>query len=146
MLKIVFCDTSLLYQSYTASEKRIVFMDPTIGWFQPEQCGPALSLWTEIWNTHQRFDNLDINTKVDGKSGETLAVNGNNTFPSEDRKASVKKSDTNCTAENSYSSRVKRKENKASTFGLIRNEDLIINGGTPWRTRGYYSPGLLGYV
>lgn len=140
MLKLVFCDSNLFYQSYPGSEKRVFFMDPTIGWFQPEQCGPALSLWTEIWSTHQRLDNLDLNSKLDSKSGEQLVVNGNNTFVFDDRKAPVKKSDTNCAAENSFNNRVKRKENKAGTYAFSRNDD----GNTPWRIRDYYSSGLLG--
>uniref|UniRef100_A0A2L2YP34 polynucleotide adenylyltransferase n=2 Tax=Parasteatoda tepidariorum TaxID=114398 RepID=A0A2L2YP34_PARTP len=28
-------------------------MDPAVGWFQPEQKGPALRLWSEIWSCHQ---------------------------------------------------------------------------------------------
>lgn len=146
MLKIVFSDSSLLYQSYPGLDKRVFFMDPAIGWFQPEQCGPALSLWTEIWNSHQRFDSTELSSKHDSKNGELLPLNGNGTFSSDDRKPPIKKSDTNSSAESSYNNRVKRKDNKASTYGLIRIEDIITDGLTPWRSRNFYNPGLLGYV
>lgn len=123
-------------------------MDPAIGWFQPEQRGPALSVWTEIWNANHRLDNLDLNSKPDSKSCEPPTINNNNSLMCDERKASVKKNDSNSTVENLYNSnRMKRKENKASTHALSRNDELIIKyGGTPWRTREYYSPGLLGYV
>lgn len=146
MLKIVFCDSNLFYQSYPGLEKQVFFMDPTIGWFQPEQCGPALSLWTEIWNSHQRFDSIELNSKHDNKSSELLVANGNATFSSDDRKPPIKKSDTNSSAESSFNNRAKHKDNKASTYGLIRTPDLIKGGLNPWRTRNVYNQGLLGYV
>lgn len=33
-------------------------MDPRIAWFQPEQRGPANSLWMQIWETTQGLGNL----------------------------------------------------------------------------------------
>ncbi|KFM69392.1 PAP-associated domain-containing protein 5, partial [Stegodyphus mimosarum] len=142
MLKLVFFEPNLLYQSYPASEKRIFFMDPAIGWFQPEQCGPALNLWTEIWNTHQRLENFDLHSKTEVKNGEVF-LNGNCASVGEDKKLHLKKGD--CVADNTNYPRVKRKENKASTYALSRNDDLIRYGGTPWRVKGKnYSTGLLG--
>ncbi|KAG8190973.1 hypothetical protein JTE90_010833 [Oedothorax gibbosus] len=52
MLRFVLLDPHF---SSPCSSKRLFFMDPTIGWFQPEQYGPAFDLWNSIWNTHQRF-------------------------------------------------------------------------------------------
>ncbi|XP_055929315.1 terminal nucleotidyltransferase 4A-like [Argiope bruennichi] len=132
MLKLVFCDPSLFYSSFPVGEKRFIFMDPAIGWFQPEQCGPALSLWSEAWNSRQRFDEL----KLDSKSADSLENASH--LP---EKNSGKKLD--CMADNMYTNRVKRKENKASTYG--RNEDFTQNEGTPWRIKDKkYSPGLHG--
>ncbi|XP_076855752.1 terminal nucleotidyltransferase 4B [Brachyhypopomus gauderio] len=37
-------------------------MDPRIAWFQPEQRGPANSLWMQIWETTQGLGNLYFNT------------------------------------------------------------------------------------
>uniref|UniRef100_A0AAR2KG27 Terminal nucleotidyltransferase 4A n=1 Tax=Pygocentrus nattereri TaxID=42514 RepID=A0AAR2KG27_PYGNA len=36
-------------------------MDPRIAWFQPEQRGPANSLWMQIWETTQGLGNLYFN-------------------------------------------------------------------------------------
>ncbi|XP_064168239.1 terminal nucleotidyltransferase 4B-like isoform X1 [Anguilla rostrata] len=36
-------------------------MDPRIAWFQPEQLGPANSLWMQIWETTQGLGNLYFN-------------------------------------------------------------------------------------
>lgn len=95
---------------------------------------------------HIRFDSAELSSKHDSKNSELLLVNGNDTFSSNDRNPPIKKSDTNSSTESSFNNRVKRKDNKASTYGLIRNEDLIKDGLTPWRSRNFYNPGLLGYV
>lgn len=39
----------------------VQFMDPRIAWFQPEQRGPANSLWMQIWETTQGLGNLCFN-------------------------------------------------------------------------------------
>lgn len=39
----------------------VQFMDPRIAWFQPEQRGPANSLWMQIWETTQGLGNLYFN-------------------------------------------------------------------------------------
>ncbi|XP_046898091.1 terminal nucleotidyltransferase 4B [Hypomesus transpacificus] len=36
-------------------------MDPRIAWFQPEQRGPANSLWVQIWETTQGLGNFHVN-------------------------------------------------------------------------------------
>ncbi|GIY61814.1 terminal nucleotidyltransferase 4B [Caerostris extrusa] len=107
-------------------------MDPAIGWFQPEQCGPALTLWSEAWNSRQRFDELKLDTKG-GESSENAAHFHDKTLG--------KKVD--CIIDTAYTSRLKRKENKASTYG--RNDDFVQIGGTPWRVKDKrYNSGLLG--
>ncbi|XP_008553783.1 terminal nucleotidyltransferase 4B [Microplitis demolitor] len=35
-------------------------MDPTIGWYQPEQFGPAKDLWLEIWVAEKGLDSLTL--------------------------------------------------------------------------------------
>ena len=35
-------------------------MDPKIGWYQPEQFGPAKDLWLNIWETGKEMDNLSL--------------------------------------------------------------------------------------
>lgn len=139
MLKIVFFDPNLFYPS---SEKRVFFMDPAIGWFQPEQCGPALSLWTDIWNTHQRINSFDFHSKLDSQMPTPSCLGSGNALLHEDRKFPLKKPDLNNTG---HVCRGKRKENKASTYALSRNSDTISSGGTPWKLKEkLYTPGLLG--
>ncbi|XP_054709824.1 terminal nucleotidyltransferase 4B-like isoform X2 [Uloborus diversus] len=145
MLKLVYCVPNSFSRNFVSSDKRVVYMDPAIGWFQPEQYGPALSLWNEIWSTHQRVNRHEIFSKVDMKSNDGLVMNGNCSVSLDDRKPVVKKSDTNVAADNPFYNRIRRKENKASTYGLSRNNDIISHGGTPWRSKEkLYSPGLLG--
>ncbi|XP_066510512.1 terminal nucleotidyltransferase 4B-like isoform X2 [Hoplias malabaricus] len=49
-------------------------MDPRIAWFQPEQRGPASSLWMQIWETTQGLGSLYFNNTASNNSGN----NGNN--------------------------------------------------------------------
>jgi len=35
-------------------------MDPTIGWYQPEQFGPAKELWLHIWEAEKGLDVLTL--------------------------------------------------------------------------------------
>lgn len=35
-------------------------MDPTIGWYQPEQFGPAKDLWLHIWEAEKGLDVLTL--------------------------------------------------------------------------------------
>lgn len=111
-------------------------MDPTIGWYQPEQYGPALELWTRIWETQQGLENVDLNEFLDG----------NGVMDVDNRRASNNKSESNA-SDNSYFNRAKRKrDNRASTYDLNRNVHLIEKyGGTPWRVEGKkYVGGIVG--
>lgn len=47
-------------------------MDPKIGWYQPEQFGPAKDLWLHIWETEKDLDNLNL--KQDGGTATTALV------------------------------------------------------------------------
>lgn len=56
-----------------ASSQLSRLMDPRIAWFQPEQRGPANSLWMQIWETTQGLGNLyfssgSSSTNVGGSS------------------------------------------------------------------------------
>ncbi|MCI4393013.1 hypothetical protein PGIGA_G00152620 [Pangasianodon gigas] len=44
-------------------------MDPRIAWFQPEQRGPANSLWMQIWETTQGLGNLYFHGNGNGNGG-----------------------------------------------------------------------------
>ncbi|KAL4658757.1 non-canonical poly(A) RNA polymerase PAPD5-like isoform X1 [Arapaima gigas] len=50
-------------------------MDPRIAWFQPEQLGPANSLWVHIWETTQSLGTLYIGSNC-GASSQSLKASG----------------------------------------------------------------------
>ncbi|XP_064838258.1 terminal nucleotidyltransferase 4B-like isoform X2 [Oncorhynchus masou masou] len=52
-------------------------MDPRIAWFQPEQRGPANSLWIQIWETTQGLGNLYFNNNCNTGSLSSLSQKSN---------------------------------------------------------------------
>ncbi|XP_015224082.2 terminal nucleotidyltransferase 4B isoform X1 [Lepisosteus oculatus] len=63
-------------------------MDPRIAWFQPEQLGPANSLWMQIWETTQGLSNLYFNNNYSSGSssgGTADASSAKSGAPSEGR-------------------------------------------------------------
>ncbi|XP_045512533.1 non-canonical poly(A) RNA polymerase protein Trf4-1-like [Pieris brassicae] len=113
-------------------------MDPYVGWYQPEQEGPAKRLWLRIWETQSETDKMNLknleNSNPNVNKAQDLVqineVNGeirnNNYFNPTRRKAN---------------------DNRASTFNLNQNHDALIGeyGGCPWRIPNYtYKPGILG--
>ncbi|XP_062845844.1 terminal nucleotidyltransferase 4B [Trichomycterus rosablanca] len=163
-------------------------MDPRIAWFQPEQRGPANSLWMQIWETTQGLGNLyfpgnassyslaqsapspdsgapESTGEPNGRvmSGDLLAQqrdfiplesNNNNNQKQQQRGAFGCRGGAGGAsawrgAQEAQCNKRKR-ENKASTFGL--NSSLLLNGsgssehryaGTPWKRRNY-SEGVVG--
>ena len=120
-------------------------MDPAIGWFQPEQEGPAKDLWMRIWETQKGVDNMnivDVNSPLSTKSHEYIPPDS--TTNSEDHSSRV---GTNC---NNFFHRKRRKrENRASTYALNHNHAALLgdNGGCPWKNPNKsYSVGVIGYV
>ncbi|XP_036399493.1 terminal nucleotidyltransferase 4B [Megalops cyprinoides] len=53
-------------------------MDPRISWFQPEQLGPANSLWMQIWETTQGLGNLYFNNNYSTGSGTSSPKQNSN--------------------------------------------------------------------
>ncbi|GAA6066217.1 terminal nucleotidyltransferase 4B isoform X1, partial [Tachysurus ichikawai] len=49
-------------------------MDPRIAWFQPEQRGPANSLWMQIWETTQGLGNLYFHGNGNSNSSAGASV------------------------------------------------------------------------
>lgn len=96
-------------------------MDPNIGWYQPEQQGPALQLWERILDGVQ--DNHDY-----------IPLTSTSSPSIENKYNSYQKADA------------KNRQNRASTFALNRNAQLIASyGGTPWRKQGKgYNRGPVG--
>ncbi|XP_071558592.1 terminal nucleotidyltransferase 4A [Temnothorax nylanderi] len=48
-------------------------MDPTIGWYQPEQYGPAKDLWLHIWEAEKGLDVLTV-TSNDSNTSNAMGV------------------------------------------------------------------------
>ncbi|KAJ9587332.1 hypothetical protein L9F63_019159 [Diploptera punctata] len=115
-----------------------------IGWFQPEQEGPAKDLWTRIWEAQKGVDNMnivDVNTTLGTKSHEYIPPDSttNSDDPQHNRVG------TNC---NNFFHRKRRKrENRASTYAMNHNQAALIgdNGGCPWKNSNKtYSRGIIG--
>lgn len=47
-------------------------MDPTIGWYQPEQYGPAKDLWLNIWEAEKGLDVLTL--RNDANTSNAMGV------------------------------------------------------------------------
>ncbi|XP_067006314.1 terminal nucleotidyltransferase 4B isoform X2 [Anabrus simplex] len=119
-------------------------MDPTIGWFQPEQEGPAKDLWTRIWEAEKGIDSMNL-----GGDGQHSTSNKTQDYIPGD---SVTNSDETLNRVNtnnqSYYNRTRRKaENRASTYGMNYNREFLIgeHGGCPWRQQDkVYGVGVVG--
>ncbi|XP_046740041.1 non-canonical poly(A) RNA polymerase protein Trf4-1-like isoform X2 [Diprion similis] len=128
-------------------------MDPNIGWFQPEQFGPAKVLWSQLWEAEIAEKRLDILTlKTDNSSNamgnkvqqDYISLDSVSSRVGEDRLAPRVQLST-C---NIYYNPSRRKgDNRASTYGMNYNSDALIGeyGGCPWRQPNkHYSKGVLG--
>ncbi|XP_014236265.1 non-canonical poly(A) RNA polymerase PAPD5-like isoform X1 [Trichogramma pretiosum] len=56
-------------------------MDPKIGWYQPEQLGPAKDLWLNIWETGKELDNLNIRPQPNNINNNNSADASSTTSP-----------------------------------------------------------------
>ncbi|XP_059483277.1 terminal nucleotidyltransferase 4B-like [Neocloeon triangulifer] len=116
-------------------------MDPTIGWYQPEQEGPAKILWSRIWDdASKRLNNLNLNSMMESRDYIPLEIRDD-----------LQQMGGGRTTNNHLYCRTRRKanENRASTFGMNENRDELIGtyGGCPWqavRKNVHYSRGILG--
>uniref|UniRef100_A0A674BAK2 Terminal nucleotidyltransferase 4A n=1 Tax=Salmo trutta TaxID=8032 RepID=A0A674BAK2_SALTR len=137
-------------------------MDPRIAWFQPEQRGPANSLWMQIWETTQGLGNLYFNnncntgslsgtsslspkSNINGTLGNVISSNNNhNNRSSLGRGSAGGQVCTRVSGVSGHPNKRKR-DNKASTYGF--NSSLETGGcgytGTPWKVKNY-SEGILG--
>lgn len=123
-------------------------MDPTIGWYQPEQLGSAHKLWTRIWEVQLGIDSMNLNNSnpnLENKAPEYISLNYTNVF--DQKHGPVNKPQNNTVPLNNAFPLGKRKrENKASTYGLNQNVHLLgdCNGLAPWRCREQYTEGVVG--
>ena len=121
-------------------------MDPSIGWYQPEQQGPAKDLWARIYYVCQQVNNMNVNDKnseVKNSAPDFISLNGDNNG----RNLAMNKNTTKYN-ENGYYNRTKRKrENLASTYDLNENKQFLIGqfGGCPWKNKQReYKKGIMG--
>lgn len=120
-------------------------MDPTIGWYQPEQEGPAKVLWSRIWDdASKRLNNLNLNSMMESRDFIPLDLR-------DDVQHLARNHTNHHQNANHLYNRTRRKanENRASTFGMNANRDELIGtyGGCPWhklRKGGHYSKGIMG--
>lgn len=149
-------------------------MDPRIAWYQPEQSGLAQRVWHRVWETQQALNNMQLDrNRNHAAPADYIPINNNNhinevhnantTLPLVDNSslslsrrgpasaaaalAPTNQNSNNC--HNTYYNRTKRKrENRASTYGLNKNSHELISqyGGTPWRCARItpYSRGTIG--
>lgn len=158
-------------------------MDPRIAWFQPEQRGPANSLWMQIWEATQGLGNLyfpgNASTSSPAQSGDgakaaadsgardgTGEPNGrvmsgeiaqqrdfipleshNNKNQQQQQQRGPCRGGGGAAgwrgAPEPQQSNKRKRENKASTFGLNCSGSEIRYHGTPWK-RTNYSDGVVG--
>ncbi|XP_034947287.1 terminal nucleotidyltransferase 4B-like isoform X2 [Chelonus insularis] len=143
-------------------------MDPTIGWYQPEQYGPAKDLWLQIWEAEKGRDILTFKNEnnisgggggTGGSGGPTTAMANskggqdyialdntiNNRVPDDRNILNQRTPHNTC---NSYYNPSRRKsDNRARTYGMNYNQDTLIGeyGGCPWRVPNrQYSKGVIG--
>uniref|UniRef100_A0A8C8FB47 Terminal nucleotidyltransferase 4A n=1 Tax=Oncorhynchus tshawytscha TaxID=74940 RepID=A0A8C8FB47_ONCTS len=138
-------------------------MDPRIAWFQPEQRGPANSLWMQIWETTQGLGNLYFNNNCNtGGLSSTSSLspkkNINGTLDFIPLEANNNHNNRSSLGRGSAGGQVcsrvsgvsghpnkRKRDNKASTYGF--NSSLETGGcgytGTPWKVKNY-SEGILG--
>ncbi|XP_040184650.1 terminal nucleotidyltransferase 4B isoform X2 [Rana temporaria] len=150
-------------------------MDPRIAWFQPEQLGPSNSLWMQIWETTQGLRNLYFNHNSpaspahSGSSSASSSASEANMYRDSAAQASTMPATTVLSEQGDFlpletsnnnnqnqsppggwrndhtNSNKRKRDNKASTFGL--NYSLLNSTpgnttggaytGTPWKSRNY---------
>ena len=57
-----------------AKNCRRYLMDPNIGWYQPEQLGPARDLWLQIWETGRDFESLALKNNNSSNNIENVTT------------------------------------------------------------------------
>jgi non-canonical poly(A) RNA polymerase PAPD5/7 len=140
-------------------------MDPTIGWYQPEQEGPAKVLWSRIWDdASKRLNNLNLNSLMESRDFIPLDLRddvvghlGHHHHHQQQQQRSTnhyhqqQQHHNHHQNSNHLYNRTRRKanDNRASTFGMNANQHELIGtyGGCPWkflREGGLYSKGIMG--
>lgn len=119
-------------------------MDPRIAWYPPEQLGRAHDLWTRVWETQQGVDNMHLNSDYI-KPQDFIPLDGINAF--DQKRQVLQNSNKNAdNIQNQTTAQKRKRENKASTYGLNQQKAYLgENGGlTPWVGKISYDPSVVG--
>ena len=132
-------------------------MDPNIGWFQPEQQGPALDMWNSIWKRAKMSMHIESQPDFIQISNGNATANEANPSPNATENESDKSAPTNTHNPvlpngpfpphfyHIHNSKRNHSDNPASTYNFNENPSICIKyDGTPWRVRDTYSPGIIG--
>lgn len=126
----------------TTRNNQTVFMDPRIAWYPPEHLGRAHDLWTRVWETQQGVDNMFLNSD---KPQDFIPLEGTTTF---DQKKQVLQNTSKNTEniQNQNVAQKRKRENKASTYGLNQQKVYLGEDGgmTPWTRKISYEPSVVG--
>ncbi len=113
-------------------------MDPQIGWFQPEQEGPAKEFWMRIWDSHIcSRDQLKVNLHDYGNNLFYKNAENIENIPENYKRMPLNVNNVNHTI------------NRASTYAMNRFQDALIGkyGGCPWRIKKEYDRRpIIGFV
>ncbi|XP_033222113.1 non-canonical poly(A) RNA polymerase protein Trf4-1-like [Belonocnema kinseyi] len=128
-------------------------MDPSIGWYQPEQFGPAKDLWLHIWEAEKgleiltsKYDVSSVSSLMGNKILQDNALTDSCSRTSEDRVFAVNRLQHN-SCNNYYNPSRRKNDNRASTYGMNYNYNALVGayGGCPWRIPNkHYSKGVIG--
>lgn len=132
-------------------------MDPSIGWYQPEQEGPSLNLWISLWKRANMNENRsDFMTINNGTTPTNEISNSENIDNLDKTTANLQQQEipTATTLPNGLFSHfhmnhiAKRThiDNPASTYNFNDNQVICAKyNGTPWRElRKHYNSGVIG--
>lgn len=126
-------------------------MDPTIGWYQPEQFGPARDLWLRIWEAEKGLDILTLKSDTSSnmmcnrvQQQDFISLDSVNNRVGDERSANRAQ---HVTSNNYYNPSRRKSDNRASTYGMNYNYNALVGeyGGCPWRLPNrQYSKGVVG--
>ncbi|XP_066599303.1 terminal nucleotidyltransferase 4B-like [Prorops nasuta] len=122
-------------------------MDPTIGWYQPEQFGPAKNLWLQIWEAEKGLDTLTLKNDTSSNVMMGLKLQQQDYIALDTMNTRTDNRVQHNTCNNYYNPSKRKSDNRASTYGMNYNyENLVgVYGGCPWRVPNkHYSKGVIG--
>lgn len=121
-------------------------MDPKIGWFPPETCGPAQRMWLRIWEAQVGLSHMVMmngSTSDKSEEGPNIPQNNNGSI----KMQNGHHLNLNHNMMGHPIPQPVRGENKARVYGLGINDKLRLThqGGCPWLNVSFpYGSGVIG--